>query len=135
MKNGLDNVHSAVEVLQSLLEKGNTPLAQDFKRYRLKLEWVKVTGKTIGENTSPVGFQKGTLWVYVKSAAWMTQLFPVKKALINKVNSFMGEKWIKDLRFTQDLRDVPKEATSKEDQQAVPAPEFPNAGEEPPRDR
>ena len=107
MKNK-DDLNSAVEVLQSLLEKGNSPLANDFKRYRLKNEWLDVAGPTIAKATSPVGFYQGILYVWVKSASWMTQLFPMRKALLKKVNSYMGGPWAKDIRFTQDLRSLPK---------------------------
>src|SRR5258708_6096792 len=81
---------SAVDVLQGLLEKGNSPLAQDFKRYRLKLDWPKVVGPTIAEKCSPVGFANGILYIWVTNATWMNQLFYARRELLKKINAYAG---------------------------------------------
>ena len=107
---------SALDVLQGLLEKGSSPLAQDFKRYRLKLDWPTIVGKTIGAKCSPVGYANGILYVWVVSSAWMNQLTFARKELLKKINTYMGSAWAKEIRFTQDRRDVPSNALSPEDQ-------------------
>ncbi len=101
---------SALAVLQGMLEKGNSALAQDFKRYRLKLDWEIVVGKTIASRCSPVGFSAGILYVWVTNSVWMSQLFFVRNEFRKKINEHVGHAWVREVRFTQDRRDVPAEA-------------------------
>jgi predicted nucleic acid-binding Zn ribbon protein len=103
---------TALDVLQGLLEKGNTPLAEDFKRYRLKLDWAKVVGPTLADKCSPVAFSNGILYIWVTSAPWMNQLFYVRRELVKKINDYAGRSWVKDIRLTQDKKDIPTEAES-----------------------
>jgi predicted nucleic acid-binding Zn ribbon protein len=99
----------ALDVLQSLLEKGTTPLAADFKRYQLKLDWASIVGATIAERCSPVAYSKGVLHIWVSNAAWLNQLFFVRQEILKKVNKYAGDKWAKEIRFTQDKKDIPEE--------------------------
>jgi predicted nucleic acid-binding Zn ribbon protein len=105
---------TALDVLQKMLEKGNSPLAQDFKRYQLKLDWEKVVGLTISQRCSPVGFAGGILYIWVINASWMNQLTFVRKELLKKINDYSGKKWVREVRFTQDRREVPLEARSSD---------------------
>ena len=100
----------ALDVLASLLEKGSTPLAADFKRYRLKMDWASVVGLLMSERCSPVAFSKGTLYIWVSNATWLNQLFYMRQEILKKVNQYAGEKWCKEIRFTQDKKDLPEEA-------------------------
>lgn len=113
---------SALEVLQGLLEKGNSPLAEDFKRYRLKLDWASVVGSSVAEKCSPVGFSKGILFVWVINSTWMNQLFFMRREILKSVNKYAGRRWVHDIRLTQNQQDVPADAQWKEDQQPSPSP-------------
>ncbi len=106
---------SALDVLQGMLDKGNSPLAQDFKRFRLKLDWESVVGPTLATRCSPVGYANGIVYIWVMSSSWMNQLVFAKKELLKKINTYAGRGWAKELRFTQDRRDVPSNALSQED--------------------
>ncbi len=103
---------SALDVLQGMLDKGNSPLAQDFRRFRLKLDWENVVGPRLSQSCSPVGFTQGILYIWVINSVWMNELLYGRKELIKKVNSYAGCKWVREVRFTQDKRDVPKDALS-----------------------
>jgi len=126
--------HSALDVLQAMLEKGNSPLAQDFKRYRLKLDWAKVVGPTLSEKCSPVGFSNGVVYIWVVNSTWMNQLYFARRELLKKMNSYGGKHWAKDIRFTLDRKDVPTEAACSQDPPAGPESSSPNEDGEPPRD-
>jgi predicted nucleic acid-binding Zn ribbon protein len=115
MKDTKAHPKTALDVLQGMLEKGNSPLAQDFKRYRLKLDWEQVVGPTISARCSPVGYANGIVYIWVISASWMNQLVYGRKELIKKINQHVGKGWAREIRFTQDKRDVPKEALSQSD--------------------
>jgi predicted nucleic acid-binding Zn ribbon protein len=127
--------HSALDVLQSMLEKGNSPLSQDFKRYRLKLDWGRVVGDRLAEKCSPVGFSNGIVYIWVVNSTWMNQLFFVRKEILKKINTYGGRHWVKDIRFTLDRKDVPKEAACSTDPQADLESSSPNEGGEPRRDQ
>jgi predicted nucleic acid-binding Zn ribbon protein len=100
----------ALDVLQGLLENGKTPLSEDFKRYRLKLDWSLVVGAAISEKCSPVAYSHGVLYVWVINSTWMNQLFFVRSEILKKVNGYNGAKWAREIRFTQDKKDIPPEA-------------------------
>jgi len=110
----------ALDVLQAMLEKGNSPLAQDFKRYRMKLDWPRIVGATLADKCSPVGFKNGILYVWVSSATWMNHLFFARKELLKKINDYGGQGWVKMVRFTQDPKDVPSTDECSKDPQARP---------------
>ncbi len=103
----------ALDVLQNMFEKGKTPLAADFKRYRLKLDWANIVGATISDKCSPVAYSKGVLYIWVSNASWLNQLFFVRGEILKKINKYAGDKWAKDIRFTQDKKDIPEEAEIK----------------------
>lgn len=99
---------TALDVLQKLLEK-DSPLAADFKRYKLKLDWASIVGPTIAEKCSPVAYSKGVLFIWVANSTWLNQLFYARQEILKKINLYVGEKWAKDIRFTQDKKDIPAE--------------------------
>ncbi|MCC6276727.1 MAG: DUF721 domain-containing protein [Oligoflexia bacterium] len=107
MKNDDEIPDSALNVLQGLLEKGNSPLAEDFKRYRLKRVWPQVVGPTIAAKCSPVGFSKGILYIWTVSSAWMNQLYFARTEILKKVNDYMGGPWATQIRLTLDARSLP----------------------------
>jgi predicted nucleic acid-binding Zn ribbon protein len=106
---------TALQVLQGLLEKGNSPLAEDFKRYRLKRVWPEVIGSTLASKCSPVGFSNGVLYIWVVNATWMNQLFFARTEILKKVNAYMGKSWAGQIRFTMDARDLPADSKLPED--------------------
>jgi predicted nucleic acid-binding Zn ribbon protein len=115
------NLSLSSEVLQSLFENGKTSLSHQFLRWKLWAKWSDVTGKTIAENTEPVGYSRGVLYIWVRSSTLMHHLQFIKDNIKVKVNEFAGFNYIYEVRFTLDRRSVPageqqqslKEAVSK----------------------
>ncbi len=105
---------SAAFVLQGLLKSQKTPLSDSFLRWRVWNAWPTVVGEEIAASSLPVGYAKGCLYVWVKSAARMQELTFVVKPLMEKINSFVGKKWIRSIRFTQDRKSVPAAAEADE---------------------
>ncbi len=101
-----DEIFSAMDVLEKLLSKGKTPLAQDFQRYRLKTDWEKIVGPTIAAKTSPISFAHKILHIWVTSSTWMNQLFYARKEILKKINLEMGAGWAREIRFTLDHRQI-----------------------------
>lgn len=57
--------------------------------------------------SSPVGYSKRCLIIWVKSAAHLQELSYGKDLLRDKVNQFVGFIWIESVRLTLDRKDVP----------------------------
>ena len=129
------NPKQAGDVLQALLEKRNSPLSDQFQRYRLKMKWPEVVGPTFSQVCHPCGYHKGKLYVCAKNSSWMNQLFYARKEILKKVNSYLGLSWVTEVRLTLDARDVPAEAIPKEDPQALTECASPNEDGALPRGR
>jgi hypothetical protein len=89
-------------VLQSLLENGKSPLSPGYTRWRLEQEWVQVVGEQLSQNTLQVGYEKGTLLVWVPHPSWIQQLKFFEHDIVKKVNDYLGFFYASRLRFTLD---------------------------------
>ncbi len=94
-------------VLQNLLESGKSPLSDQFLRWKLWARWKEIVGPSIAEQTDPVGYRFGTLYVWVKNSSWMQQLIFMQETITNTINTKLGETYVKNIRFTMDRRSVP----------------------------
>ena len=97
------------EVLQSLFENGKSPLSEQFMRWKLWARWEEVVGPTIAQNAEPVGFQRGTLFVWVRSSAWMQQMVFMREHIKNTINQKFENNFVKYIKFTLDRREVPNQ--------------------------
>jgi hypothetical protein len=66
---------------------------------RLIGAWEQIVGQGVAEATEPARLQNRTLQVKVVNSVWMQQLQFHKKLIIQKVNQFLGEPFLQDLRF------------------------------------
>ncbi len=98
---------TAQDVLQGLLENNNNPLADQFTRWKLWKKWKDIVGATISNNSMPVGYYRGTLYVWVKSSVWLQEFVFIAGPLKEKINLSLGRKWISNVRFTLNKHDVP----------------------------
>ena len=86
-------------------------------------------GAKIAEQTQPVSYYKGTLYVWVKSPSWMQELTYFAKDMKDKINVWAGEEWIYFIRFTLDRRSLPKTEENQKHLQNFLSKQFPNEGE------
>lgn len=103
------------EVLQRLFESGNSPLSEQFLRWKLWARWSYFVGPTIAQNTEPVGLNRGVLYLWVRSSAWMQQLTFMKDPIQDTLNKKLGRPLIKNIRFTLDRREVPSEVKAQQE--------------------
>ena len=61
--------------------------------------WPKAVGKKIAENTTVQDVKHGVLIVRVDSPIWAQELQFRKKEVLFKINTALGKKTIKDIRF------------------------------------
>ena len=89
---------SAIDVLQSLFERGNSPLAGQYIRWRLEQNWVEVAGETIAANSRPANYIKQTLYLGVNHPAWIQHIKFTERELIRAINSFVGKPYAKEIK-------------------------------------
>lgn len=72
------------------------------KRYHAELimeRWSEIVGDDISQHSCPVKFERGLMFVTVSNSVWCHHLFMLKESIISKLNRFIGEKIVKDIRF------------------------------------
>jgi hypothetical protein len=95
------------EVLQSLFENGKSPLSDQFLRWKIWAQWESIVGPTVGKNSEPVGYYRGTLYLWVPHSTWMQQLVFMRHQIKVAVNRKLGKIYVKDVRLTLDRKAVP----------------------------
>jgi predicted nucleic acid-binding Zn ribbon protein len=101
---------SASKVLQTLLANGKSPLSDQFLRWKIWRFWNEIVGETLSKVCEPVGFDRGRLYVWVKSSARMQEMRFCEDVLKDKINKHVGRPFAHHIRFTLDRRGIPKEA-------------------------
>jgi hypothetical protein len=140
---------NAADVLQALLENGNTfgapgsnPggfargafLSDGFTRWRLEQDWLSVVGASIAAQTVPAHYFKGTLSIMVQHPAWMQQLWQFQEPIKDKVNQHLGRLWVNEIKFTLNRRASTTELRNSEGPTPFYRKKLPNAGGEPRND-
>ena len=74
-------------------------LDKGVKQNTALLIWDEVVGEKIAENTSAEKVEHGTLTIKVDNSSWRQELVFKKKEIIDKLNSRIGKKTIKEIRF------------------------------------
>ncbi|HEX2770025.1 MAG TPA: DUF721 domain-containing protein [Geobacteraceae bacterium] len=74
-----------------------TPTEKRLKEGKIWLVWDSAVGKQIAGRARPVSFRDGTLTVAVTSAPWMQQLTFLKKGIMEKLNSLLGEEQVREI--------------------------------------
>ena len=97
----------ASKVLQGLLGSGKTALSDQFLRWKIWRFWPQIVGDTLGRICEPVGFERGKLYIWVKSSARMQEIRFFEESLKKKVNDHVGSNWVRWIRFTLDRHGVP----------------------------
>ena len=84
-------------VLNTFLFK--TGLDKGVKQQQALALWPTAVGKQIADNTTAQDVKHGTLIVRAKSPAWAQELQLKKKEILSTLNSALGKRTIKDIRF------------------------------------
>jgi len=87
--------------IRSILEKTFEALEIDvgLKAHSILRRWKEIVGESVALQTQPRLIRNRILFVDVSHSTWMQQLQFFKPTLIEKVNTFIGEPYIKDIRF------------------------------------
>ncbi len=87
-------IHSILEQTLKGLEL-NVPL----KTYSIWGAWKEIVGEAIALQTQPRAIRNHILFIDVSHPTWIQQLQFLKPTLLKKINNFLGEPMIQDIRF------------------------------------
>ena len=88
------SIHSILEQTLKGLEL-DVPL----KTYSIWGAWKEIVGEPIALQTQPRAIRNHILFIDVSHSTWMQQLQFLKPTLLGKINGFLGESLIEDIRF------------------------------------
>ncbi len=106
-KKGAGKLNSGSAIIQSLFEGKNSPLSEQFVRWKIWYSWADYVGPTMANCCLPVGYDRGTLFVWVKNSSWMHHLQFLKETLQEQINARLGKPFVKRIRLTLDRNEVP----------------------------
>ncbi len=87
--------------LRSILDKTLKALEIDvpLKTYSVLGAWNEIVGESVAGHSQPRSIRNRVLLIEVSHSTWMQQLQFLKPTLLEKVNNFLGEPLIQDIRF------------------------------------
>ena len=87
--------------IHSILEKTLKALEIDvpLKSYSIWGAWKEIVGESVALQAQPRSIRNRILFIDVSHPTWMQQLHFLKPTLLEKINSFLGEPNIQDIRF------------------------------------
>lgn len=69
------------------------------------VHWQEIAGEEIASHAWPISIQRGIMLLAVNNSVWSHHLMMLKSGIINKINAFLNEKMVIDIRFQAgDLR-------------------------------
>lgn len=88
-------------LIRSILENTLKGLEIDthVKTYSIWGAWEQIVGEPIALHTRPHAIRNRILFVHVSHPTWVQQLQFLKSALMEKINLFLGEPLLQDIRF------------------------------------
>ncbi|MGB9627833.1 MAG: DciA family protein [Thermodesulfobacteriota bacterium] len=87
--------------IRLILEKTLKDLEIDIplKSYSIFGAWKEVVGESVANQTQPRAIRNRILFLDVSHPTWMQQLQFLKPTLLEKINHYLGEPLIQDIRF------------------------------------
>src|SRR5512137_2854130 len=92
---------SRPKAIRSILETTLKGLELDtqLRAYSLWGAWRDIVGESIASQTQLCAIRNKILFIDVSHPAWNQQLQFLKPTLLQKINAFLGENLIQDIRF------------------------------------
>lgn len=91
------------EVLSSTIK--SLGVTKQYNAQSVIIHWREIVGDDISSHAWPISIQRGILLLAVNNSVWSHHLLALKPEIINKINTFLNEKLVVDIRFQAgDLR-------------------------------
>jgi predicted nucleic acid-binding Zn ribbon protein len=100
-RSGYKTKSKAAEELGSVINKivSDSDIGKKIKKFNIFNHWPEIVGNDIGNKTKPEKLLRQTLYISVTSSTWANELNLMSGQLIKKINDFVGETVVKELRF------------------------------------
>lgn len=96
----------------------NMGLQKKYNAQSVIVHWRKIVGDDISAHTYPILVQSGILVISVNNSVWCHHLSMMKESIIAKINEFIGEKLIIDIRFQAgNLKNCQKQENNETNEQ------------------
>ncbi|HWR44026.1 DUF721 domain-containing protein [Sporomusa sp.] len=80
-------------------------LTKKYNAQSVIIHWQEIVGDEISSHSWPVSVERGILFLAVNNPVWSHHLMMLKPGIMDKINKFLNEKLIHDIRFQAgDLR-------------------------------
>jgi len=83
------------------------------KTYSIWSAWRDIVGESVALHTQPRSIRNRILFIDVSHPTWIQQLQFLKPTLLKKINNFLGEPHIQDIRFNLGKISPPASTSSK----------------------
>ena len=100
-------------ILESTL-KGLEVDAQ-LKAYSIWGAWREIVGESLADQTQPRAIRNRILFMDVSHSTWIQQLQFLKPKLLEKINAFLGEPLLQDIRFRMGKIPPPRSPRAEDD--------------------
>ena len=110
------------QAIHSILDKTLKTLEIDvpLKTYSIMGAWNEIVGESVAGHSQPRSIRNQILFIDVAHPTWMQQLQFLKSTLLDRVNAFLGEPLIRDIRFkvgkVSTTQPTPQKTLSMEDE-------------------
>ena len=96
--NGLNNL---ADILKSYIK--DKDIAKKINHHRLFNYWTSIVGADISANAKPRLLRDKVLYISVSNPIWSTELSMMSQEIISKINTFLNDEVVKELRIKPDL--------------------------------
>jgi hypothetical protein len=86
------------KILNKIIE-GNPDMPRVSWEFKISNAWGKINPANVAQNSSPEKLVGGVLYINAKNSAWAQQINLLKPEIILKLNAFIGESAVKDIRL------------------------------------
>lgn len=96
-----------------------------YKEQLMMFHWREIIGSDMAKHVRPDRFSFSTLFLSVSSPVWSSQLYYLKEEIIEKINKFIGERLVKEIRFnssTEPFKRALYEEERQEEKYIAPEP-------------
>ncbi len=86
--------------------EGQSPLAQQFTRWKLWKNWSHYVGESIAKHSEPGGYSYGKLYIHVYDSVWLQHLLFFKDQIKSEINTKLGFEYVKEVFLESRRRPV-----------------------------
>jgi RNA polymerase subunit RPABC4/transcription elongation factor Spt4 len=86
------------EILDKLID-GNPGIPRVLWEFKIASAWAKINPPNVAQNSSPDKLVGGVLYINARNSAWAQQINLMKPEIILKLNAFIGERAVGDIRL------------------------------------